>query len=607
MPLHLFCEAGFLRSQISRQVAQNPCAAVMDATVRRPPTAKSGMKKRALLTTVLLAAITMALSPTSLRAQTALGDWGHYLRYAPKVYFLNSDGRAFTVTLHLFRWPVESWNTKQVTLRLTGPDGAAIVDGAVSVEGDSKTFDVPKGAKGAYLFEMNLPVKHPVGGPDFWVESSLDRSVVWTGDPNPTPAWAPAGQPLVHAIMGRWMLVQCSVPRRYWFWVPPETRTFTCRSQQIANYQSQREDWGITIFTPRGQRIRTLWGDADYKRNPPGSTMTVPVNVEPGAAGRFWCVELRFADSHNYSKISFSLEGVPPYLARSPEEWFDPTTGQVPVINPYDDDPFMQFARPKVADAWPWLQNFSPCPALGDADGAEVRGDATFALWNPDDRVLKFKVGSYLPRDMGSTAPQRAQVKITGANGKVIVERQDPLEHLHGEHGMPEDLPATGKGVAKVQIGGVERWFAFTYPATPLVLFGRDLGDGWSRFTLECGTARNWYFLVPRGTRELAVRAAAEHPTDVMALEVNAPDRTLAMIYDQKGERTVSVPPGLDGKVWHLRLDIGSATRMPNPADGPKRYLGLYLTLDLKGVPGLLAPTWEQWFDPAHPVSPERR
>jgi hypothetical protein len=40
-----------------------------------------------------------------------------------------------------------------------------------------------------------------------------------------------------------------------------------------------------------------------------------------------------------------------------------------------------------------------------------------------------------------------------------------------------------------------------------------------------------------------------------------------------------------------------------NTDGGPEsRYLGLYTTLELKGVPGLLSPTWEQWFDPDHPL-----
>lgn len=541
----------------------------------------------------------LSLLPHAVPADTALGDAGHFLRYVPKMHLLNPDGRAFTLTLHLMRWPVPQWNRGEIHCRLTAPDGTVLLDGPTVVEGAAHTFEVPAGPKGVYLFEMNLPVKHPAGGPDFFVESSLDRSVVWTGDP------------AAHAVLGRWLLLQCSVPRRWWFWVPRDTRSFTVRTQWVHMYQSQREDWGITVFSPRGQRVRALWGDLGHDEahggEPAARSQVVRVPVEPGASGRFWCVEVRFADSHNYSKISLALDGVPPYLARSPEEWFNPETGAPPAIDPYDPDPFMQFARTPGNAAWPHLQHFSPCPALGDPDGAEIRGDAEFALWNPEDRPLLFKVGSYLPRDMGSPEPKRAHVVVTGADGQTVADRQDPIEHLHGDHGAPAPLPATGKGAARVRVSGVERWFAFTYPATPLVLLGQDAGDGWSRFRLEVGTARNWYFHVPRGTHAFQVRAAVQHDTDLLSLEVNAPDRTLAMVYGRQGLCDVAVPPGLDGKTWHLRVDIGSGTVMRTDGGPESRYLGLYTTLELKGVPGLLAPTWEQWFDPQTPAAPFAR
>ena len=80
-----------------------------------------------------------------------------------------------------------------------------------------------------------------------------------------------------------------------------------------------------------------------------------------------------------------------------------------------------------------------------------------------------------------------------------------------------------------------------------------------------------------------------------------APDRCVELIYANEATRTVAVPEGLDGKMWYLRTDVGSASRFVT-AEGPEyRYAGIYLTIDLKGVPGYLAPTWEQWFDPTAP------
>ena len=538
-------------------------------------------------------------------AGTAVGDWGHFLRYAPKVYLHNPDGRAFEVTVHLFRWPIPSWNRESVTLRLGAPDGTAVLEGDFAVEGASRTFAVPDGPAGAYVLEMNLPARHVFRGPDFWVESSLDRAVVFTGDPHATEIQG-------NALAGRWLVTQCSVPRRWWFWVPAGTKSFTARTQWIQSYQSQREDWGISIFSPRGQRVRKLWGDLDLDRGrpfdtPESRTQSTIVNVEPGASGRFWYAEIRLGDAHNYSKISFSLEGVPPYVARSPEEWFDPVAG-LPAVPLYDEDGFMQCAMGEATKAqWPWLRNFMPCPSLGDPDGVQIRGDAVFALWNPENRPLALRVGTYLPRPGADGSPPTARVRVLGAAGDVLRDGTETMLHLHGEQGAPEPIPSTGKGVARVEVHDTERWLAFTYPATPLVLLGRDAGDGWSRFQLEVGTVRNHYFHVPVGTRQFAVRAEAEHETDRLHLEINAPDRTVEMIYGRAGEQVVEVPPGLDGRIWHIRADVGSGSVMQTTGGPDSRFLHIYMTLDLRGVPGLIAPTWEQWFDPENPVPPMAR
>jgi hypothetical protein len=88
-----------------------------------------------------------------------------------------------------------------------------------------------------------------------------------------------------------------------------------------------------------------------------------------------------------------------------------------------------------------------------------------------------------------------------------------------------------------------------------------------------------------------------------MQLEVCSPDRTMAVIYDRAGEKTVKVPDGLAGKMWYLRPDVGSATRIAATPGADCRYQEIRLTVDLKGVPGYLSPTWEQWFDPSRPVS----
>jgi hypothetical protein len=525
-------------------------------------------------------------------ADTALGDWGHFMTSWPAIYLNNPAGREFTLTVHVQRWPIKTWNPGQVPVRVTAPDQKVVFDGQVKLEDATCKVEVPAGPKGVYQLEVH---KFREGG-NFWVESSLDQSVVWTG------------KPTGHVWESRRLVFQASVPRRWWFWVPKGTTAFICRAQRAHSYMSQREDWGFFIITPRGQRIRALWGQPpNTPRNEWQQEQVVEVEVEPGAGGRFWCVEVRLGDSHNYSKPNFGLDGVPPYLARSPEEWFDPATGQSPAIDPYDESPFIQSARTEsvMKEKWPNLEHFSPCPSLGDPDGVEVLGDARFALWNPEGRDLGFRIGTYLPRREPGD-PAMAQVKIAGPDGQVVLDKKLPMLHIHHNDGHPTDVLKTGKGVSFVDVSGVERWMSFTYPATPLVLVGKETEEGWKRFLFSSGTVRNWYLFVPKGVTEFSIRAAARQETDIVHLEVCAPDRTLALIYDNKGERTVKVPRGLDGRIWYLRPDVGSATRMVTEGAEP-RYLDLCLTVDIKGIPGYLAPTWEQWFDPASPVPAGKR
>ena len=62
--------------------------------------------------------------------------------------------------------------------------------------------------------------------------------------------------------------------------------------------------------------------------------------------------------------------------------------------------------------------------------------------------------------------------------------------------------------------------------------------------------------------------------------------------------RPSAADAGLDGKLWHLRPSVGSATRLITTGGEDNRHLGIQLRLDLRGVPPYLAPTREQWFDP---------
>jgi hypothetical protein len=257
---------------------------------------------------------------------------------------------------------------------------------------------------------------------------------------------------------------------------------------------------------------------------------------------------------------------------------------------------------------------------LGDPDADELRCPAQVALWNPEDRELRFVIGTYLPRGMfpdeedqkkhgwehlPEEAHDHADILITGTDGTPVLKESAPLLHLHGHERWDRTI-RTGKGVATVDITGAEHFWTYTYPATPAVLVGETIEDNWRRFRFEIGTARSWFFFVPKGVRSFAVRARAAHDTDVIDMEVNAPDRTAARLFGNRGEQTVTVPDGLDGKVWHVHVDFGEATTFVSDLPRP-RFPSLDITLDLQGVPGYLAPTWEQWFDPRNPVPPVRR
>ncbi len=554
------------------------------------------MRRQPLL--LMIVALLLYVAPA--RAQTVLGDWGHFSSYYPKRHLLNPEGRAFNVTFHFMLWPVEKWNKKAAWIRVTGPGDKELIWKEFPVAGNRLALDIPAAGKGVYTVELGARKDGRFGGATAWMESDLDHSVLWTGEPASDPA------DKKNAIEKRRAVFQASVPRKWWFWVPPETNTFTVRAQRCDRYMSQREDWGFSIYSPRGQRVQTLFGQPPKsgKPEPYRQEMVRTVEVEPGAAGRFWAIEVRLGDSHHHSNINFALDGVPPFIARSPEEWFNATTGKLPDVPLYDETPYVQAAyEPKNPERWPHLQHWSPCPSLGDPDGIEIRGDAAFSLWNPEGRELRFMIGDYLPRGRFKNPP-KAQVGVAKQDRGAVTATTVPVPHYHGHGKPPAPLPGLeGKGLFKIDVVGAERWWAFTYPATPLVYLGHAKDD-WAEWTFEVGTVRNWYFCVPKGTKQFEVRANAAHDTDVMHLEVNAPDRTLALIYASEGEATISVPPGLDGKIWHLRTDVGSATRMITAGGGDNRYVGIYLTVGLQGVPGCLSPTWEQWFDPHDPQPP---
>lgn len=565
------------------------------------------IRNSAIAAVLAFAAFTAFFSPVA-RAGTQLGDWGHCISYAPTTYFYNPEGKAFSLRFLKMQPAYNPWIRDEIEFRLADPDGEVVFEGKKTLDGGTLTYEVPTKKAGTY----RLNTTRSLG-----VWSSLDHSVVWTGEPG--RHIADDYDPIVEPETGKkrkreyyekrgQLVFQATVPRRWWFWVPEDVTEFKCHAMRADRHMSQREDWGYFIISPRGQRISAMFGQPPF-RTEKGyrGDMTVTVPVEPGAGGRFWSVEIALGDSHNFSGINFSLEGVPPYMARSPEEWFNPEKG-VPDVDAYDDTPFMQAtinAEPVkkiMKERWPKLQHWSPCPSLGDPDGVEILGNADFALWNPKGRELNLRVGTYLPRH-GKEGKDPAHVTVSDPDGKTIMDKTIQLFTVHGTHAYPEEVLDTGKGVSTVRITGTpEKWLAFTYPATPLVLIGKNNADGWARFRMTVGTARHWYFFVPEGTEEFSIHTDAQHDTDIAKVGIWAPDRCVDMIYANEARKTIKVPEGLDGKMWYLRTNVGSASRFVTDKGPEYRFAGIYLTIGLKGVPGYLSPTWEQWFNPDNPV-----
>ena len=395
-------------------------------------------------------------------------------------------------------------------------------------------------------------------------------------------------------------------PRRWYFHVPAGTRKFKVR-HVILTSQTHREDYGFFVMNPRGQRVEALFGGKSLDMNPtsgsprPGFTqrlvpvpVTRTVEVDPGTDGRFWSVWVTGGDSHNYSDLAIMLDGVPSYFAPSPEQWFDPRSGQRPLPRVYDETVIRQ---PDTVDAQgrahpPYPRYFcSPSPFLGDEDYNGWRGAHTVWLANPEDRKIEFGVQSYVPsaEEQGSTV----RVKVTGPRQDTLLEQALRLE-------QSLVIPASGAGVYRVDCAG-PRWFPWTHPAPPIVIQGRPIENGGTRFALETGIARHWFFMVPPGTKQFKVAARVHDPLHVLRIEVHAPDRIreeLAVRGGARRELAVTVAPHLAERIWFVRTEIGSATRFTSGKGNPGRVT-INADLDLHGVPGYLAPTWEQWFDPA--------
>lgn len=520
-----------------------------------------------------------------------IGDFGHYLTGGTtEVFLFNPDGRPFSVSLHRYNWTFKAgtaWNNPQLGIRITGPDGSVVVNTNVHTHEAGAEVEVEDAQPGVYSVMVRAH------GLNYWhLHTTLPHAVA-----SADQARAFTATPLV--------------PRRWYFYVPEETDYFTIKTWGHGG-RSQREDHGLTLRSPIGQRMGMLWdnpnpqvrdGEIIWGRHRDDLEEVLHVVVEPGSDGRFWSLEIEMGDAHIWSNFPVALERVPPYLAPSPEQWFDPDAGKVLPPKQYEHTAYVRKLLPEDgAERWPhfahWMpgavggrKDWMPVPALGSNASNHLRTPTRFALWNPEGRDLDLYLWDYVPRD-----PQEentAQVRVFDSNGKLLeTEKTGAIGHGGG---FKKTLAF--QGVRLIEVDQIERFWAFTYPGTPAVLVGDALDNDWHRFRIESGARRHWYFMVPTGTRTFSVRAATGMKSDIVSLDVNGPDRIVRKLYGSSGEVEVEVPAGLDGKIWHLSIGVGDTTRYFPPGD-QARHGVIDLDLDLRGVPPYLAPSWEQWFDP---------
>lgn len=564
-----------------------------------------------------LTLLALTVAPPAQAAQ--IGDAGAYLRFKHRIWLNNPEGRDFKVRVGIHYWPPYYATTPptltprkryagapsaklqkqlskglnpeikvrvkkaQCTLHVTAPDGETVLD--AKAEGGVVEYTI-RGAKG--VFELRCD-----GGP-YWVESDLPQMVAQAGVLAAKRGKGGQAEELVYTKLGvPWFSYFPSIYRRYWFFVPRGTKVFTVRVGRIGP-ESQREDTSVDVFNPRGQRVASFSGDSwpihmRPQENLPGYKGKVPrrgelvIPVDNMASGRFWSVVAGGADSYRYSDAVLALEGIPPYLADSPEAWFDPATGTRAETVFYDHGWFYPLAKDDKSGREYWTDSLA-VNWPGDHGGSGFNGPHRIFFNNPEGRPIEMGLHS------DPVGPPRGTLKLVGPGGKVLYEGAMSLQTGWSLETL---APEGTKGVAEI-LADAPHWYLWLWPAPPVVIAP---AQSKAPFRMHASTARYWYFYVPPDTKSFIVSAKTPLKGDAVDLEVHAPDRKMAVIYgpcQKKRSERIQVPPALRGKRWFLRLAPADSSRFVKG----RRVRAKECRVDVKlsGVPPLLAPTWEQWF-----------
>ncbi len=513
-------------------------------------------------------------------AGSFIGDHGHFLYSAPTMHALNREGEAFEVTWHRMMWTMPGLGRGTYPLEVRDPEGRIVAEGELPSGVPRKTLKVPAGEPGVYAIDFER-----AGYGLTWIETTLDHSVVHAGD------WEMKDGELDTFIL------HGMVPRRWWFYVPEDVDVFEVK-HTVLRRQSHRENYGFLVMNPRGQRVAAFYGGRphgfDGKRRGIPKPIVKQIETDPGTRGRFWSIWVTGGDSHNFSDLQIMLEGVPPWFSPTPEQWFDPATGKAPPPLIYDESN-IRLEGGDGSNNFRW----APTPFLGDDDYNGFRGEQTLYLLNPESRELTVGVTTYLVPDREA---MKAELEAFGPG-----DASEPIASAAGRYAhrsnVKLDVPAAGKGVYRIEVGA-PRWYPWHEPATPIVIAGKATDSGAFRFELETGIARHWYFKVPEGTGRFRLGVDVAEPEHAILTEVHAPDRMLESLYTRGGaprDAWIDVPDGLDGHIWFIRTEIGSGTRLISDDPSNPRQMRVDVDLELEGVPGYLAPTWGQWFDPQAP------
>jgi len=546
--------------------------------------------------TLATAAAATLLVVATARAGSQIGDAGHFIIGAPAVFANNPKGEAFTVTVHRHIWASHPWGSDgRYKMSVIAPGGKVVAAGTIPSGKPKVTLRAPKGKPGVY------EIRYKPGGYGLtWIQCSLDRMVVAAGDWDMKQSYQKTFA--LHAM----------APRRWYFHVPAGVKQFRIKTGGGIAFTSTREDWGYLVMNPRGQRVSAVYGGVPPRAKQRDAvvkngfvTDERVVYVDQGAAGRFWSIWVTGGDSHSFSDLHILLKGVSPYYAPTPEQWFDPRTGKAPGKIVYDKSQVRALDRASKTDKSGKrisrdFYDSAPSTFLGDEDYTGMRGPHTVYLANPAGRPITFGTCTYvLP--IGKRSP--VSYSVFGPTGRPVLKTKGSFAWRDSNR---IKILAAGKGVYRVDVDCKE-WYAWAEPAPQMVLAGKRTAGGGSVFKLQIGIARHWCFKVPKGTRQFELAVTVPDKDHALLAELHAPDRILEILYVRGGNSRrakVTVPAGFDDKIWFVRTEVGSATRYVSEDVKNPRRVRVDADIELRGVPGYLAPTWEQWFLPVSPPLP---